>query len=1088
MGPGILQIVAKSIRYYKKPVLYQILIIALLSAVITGSLLTGSSVKASLKRSASGRLGNTNILISSGVRYIDASLVERLNDSSGIKSTGILEINGYCQSMISQKVASKTHIYGINSDFFKFHGRDSVTIKPGEIAVNKRLAEYLSLKVGDELILRFTEISDIPADAPFAPAKVTGKSVVFKIGSILEPDNIGNFSLSISQITALNVFINISDLVDGDSKKIKVNRILIENKKNFSKEKILSDLKHVLKPSDIGLKLRFVKKTRESELISDRVFIDKVLIEEIAKVIPSSAPVITYLGNRFKTESGSTPYSFISALPSSLYPEIATGNNIIINSWLANDLSVIEKDTLELFWYSPDSLNKLIEKNNKFIISRIVNMQGIWSDSLLMPDFPGISGSASCSDWDAGVPIKMGEIRQKDENYWNKFRGTPKAFISYEKGKELWGNNFGPATAIRFPAAVSGKDIEDKLSGSLDPAKTGFSLTDLSEDSAKAANESVDFGTLLLSLGFFLILASLVLLSFAVSSYFDSKKGQIATLFSIGFNSKWIEKLIFLESGIISLAGCFIGVLAGYAVNILITKALNTVWSGAVQTNTLQAFISLMPLMIGFISTFLLTVAFMMVKIKLYLKLLNRKEKETPHRLTSGENLFLWIVSSLIAIAFFTLSFFYTDQEIAFSFIAGTVLLVAMILFIRQLLIGWKENMTDKHNKVKGLSTLYYSFYPSHAITPILFIAAGIFAVFITGANKMNFDENNLKRSDGTGGYLLWCENNIPIKEDINSISGKKTLGLDDGQIKSMSYVLARRSSGDDASCLNLNHVTAPPLLGINPADFISKGSFSFAKRLSDKRFSNTWQFLDVTSENNTIYGIADQTVLEWGLKIKTGDTLRLRAETGQPLNVIIAAALKSSVFQGYVLIGLDNFAKYYPSVSGSNILLVDGNPKQLEVYMNALNERLDNHGIHIEKTTDRLASFYEVTNTYLSVFGIFGALGMVTGIAGLGFVLLRNYNHRKREFALMLATGFPVKKIRRMIMSEMVMILFAGVLTGVISAIIATLPSLTNSPDIPWLFLMLMVIAIIITGLVALVVAVKEITNDSLTSSLKKE
>jgi hypothetical protein len=32
------------------------------------------------------------------------------------------------------------------------------------------------------------------------------------------------------------------------------------------------------------------------------------------------------------------------------------------------------------------------------------------------------------------------------------------------------------------------------------------------------------------------------------------------------------------------------------------------------------------------------------------------------------------------------------------------------------------------------------------------------------------------------------------------------------------------------------------------------------------------------------------------------------------------------------------------------------------------------------------------------------------------------------------------------------------------------------------------MVIAIIITGLIALVVAVKEITNDSLTSGLKKE
>ena len=80
-------------------------------------------------------------------------------------------------------------------------------------------------------------------------------------------------------------------------------------------------------------------------------------------------------------------------------------------------------------------------------------MEGIWGDSLLMPDFPGISGSESCSEWDAGVPVKLNEIRQKDEEYWNKFRGTPKAFINYDKGIELWGNNFGPATAIRFPAA-----------------------------------------------------------------------------------------------------------------------------------------------------------------------------------------------------------------------------------------------------------------------------------------------------------------------------------------------------------------------------------------------------------------------------------------------------------------------------------------------------------------------------------------------------------------------------------------------------------------------------------------------------------
>ena len=50
-------------------------------------------------------------------------------------------------------------------------------------------------------------------------------------------------------------------------------------------------------------------------------------------------------------------------------------------------------------------------------------------------------------------------------------KGTPKAFIGYEKGKELWGSNFGPATAIRFPESLSINEINNSLTGSFDPEK-----------------------------------------------------------------------------------------------------------------------------------------------------------------------------------------------------------------------------------------------------------------------------------------------------------------------------------------------------------------------------------------------------------------------------------------------------------------------------------------------------------------------------------------------------------------------------------------------------------------------------------------
>jgi putative ABC transport system permease protein len=1087
--PGILRIIIRSTKFYKKPVFNQVLIISLLCAVITGSLLTGRSVQESLKKSASEHLGNTGILVSTGIRYFDSDLAQRLKDSTGLKCSGIIEINGYCQSVASQKVALNSSILGVKNDFFNFLGFNTPAIKQGEVAINKQLGDYLGIKPGEDLIINFKEISEIPSDAPFAPTHEKGKSLVMKVGSIIDSPYGGNFSLSISQIAPKNIFINLSDLEeDSQGSHIKINRLLVKKDNINSQQRVLTTLKHYLKLPDIGLKLRMISKTGEYEHISDRVFIDESIVKEIGSRLSSSAPVLTYLGNRFKMGSRSTPYSFISALPSSLYPEIALGNGIIINRWMAIDLSAEKGDTIKLFWYSPDSLNNLVEKNRNFIVKDVVEMKGIWSDSLLMPDFPGISGKESCSDWDAGVPIKMHEIRSKDEDYWNKYRGTPKAFISYSTGRELWGNNFGPATAIRYPAGLTVREIEDRLNGSLDPEELGFSLTDLSEESVKAANQGVDFGTLFLGLGFFLILASLVLLSYAASSYFDSKRGHIKTLFALGFKNRWIVQLLFSEAGFISLAGCFIGAFAGYLVNILITNALNSVWNGAVQTDTLTAYFNIWPIISGLMLTFLTIMVFMLIKVKSFLKGLAQNKVEIFKTPSNIQNSYLLSISAIVTISLFVLSVLSGEKRLLYSFSSGTVLLLTLILFWRQSYIKRIINTSGRIKNRKQLSHLYYSFNPSNAITPILFIAAGIFTVFITGANRMNISDKQMKRSGGTGGYLLWCENSIPVKEDLNTESGRKTMGLDDDQLSEMHFVQIKRSSGNDASCLNLNYITVPPLLGINPEDFIAKKSFSFSRSLASKNIECPWQYLNLPSENNTIYGIADQTVLEWGLKLKPGDTLVVRAESGQRLNIIIAAGLQSSVFQGNVLIGKDNFARYYPSVSGSLVLLVDGNRALIELYKSVLNDRFDNYGINIEKTADRLSSFYKVTNTYLSVFGIFGAMGMIIGVAGLGFVLLGNYNRRKHEFALLLATGFNVKKIKRMILSEQVLILFAGVLSGTVSALVATSPSIKNSPDMPWLFIILMIVAIVFTGLSAMFLSVGSVTKDSLIVSLRKE
>jgi ABC-type antimicrobial peptide transport system permease subunit len=1071
--PGNFKLIIKSLSHYRKHIFYEFLIILLLSAVITGSLLTGSSVRSSLKKGASQHLGNTAFLISSGFRYFDPLLATKLKQK-GLDCTGISEISGSCRSFAEQKTTIKTNIIFATDDFFSFNG-DPVSNSNG-IAINRKLADKLNVKEGDELLIRFGTISDIPPDAPFAPSADEQTSTVQKIDRIIDPNDGGNFSLLISQIDPYNIFVPAGDFENLTGKSLRYNRILVSRGENLKINRINQDLQAVLYPEAIGLKIRNVA-GNQTEIISSRIFFDDALVKEIKGLLSSSEPVLTYMANRIENSDLVTPYSFVAGIPPSMY-QFSRKNDIIINDWLSKDLNAKIGDSIKLYWYSPDSLDQLVEKSRYFTVKDVVEIKGTWGDSLLMPDFPGISARESCSSWDAGVPVNIKDIRDKDEAYWKKYKGTPKAFISYETAKELWGSKYGTATSIRFNQPVSVDDAKEALNGKLRIDLGGFVVSDIYGESINAAENSVDFGSLFIGLGFFLIVASIVLLLFSVNYHLESRASDIKIFHALGFTRSYIRRMLFFEILITGFAGSLIGALFGSLVNVLITAALNSVWSGAVQTDTLKPDFDLMSIFNGFIATILLISIFIYLEAGKFLKRLHHGSKEIFSRSTHRALLPL-VLLLLAASIFLVLSFLQVKNSVLFSFISGLLFFAVMILVWRLYFIR-----SEKKSASFDLSRLYYRAFPSHAIAPVLFIAAGIFAFFITSVNRKSFSENMTENSSGTGGYLFWCETGIPIREDLQYEYGRKTEGFED--TVSLGFVPMKRSNGNDASCLNLNYITTPVLLGVNPADFISGNRFSFASIIKDHKA--VWNLLDENPGGNIIYGIADQTVLEWGMKIAVGDTLIMRAEQGQPLKIVIVGGLKPSVFQGHVIIGRNNFEKYYPSVAGSSVMLVSGKPGASVYYRELLEDRLTSYDINIEKSTDRLSSFYRVTNTYLSVFGMLGGLGMITGIAGLGFVLLRNYNRRRREFSLMLAVGFTVKKIRNMMLSGQMLILVAGIITGIISAVIATLPSLVSGRYVPWISIITIVTGVFITGIVSVLLSLRSVRNRSLTEALRKE
>jgi ABC-type antimicrobial peptide transport system permease subunit len=124
--------------------------------------------------------------------------------------------------------------------------------------------------------------------------------------------------------------------------------------------------------------------------------------------------------------------------------------------------------------------------------------------------------------------------------------------------------------------------------------------------------------------------------------------------------------------------------------------------------------------------------------------------------------------------------------------------------------------------------------------------------------------------------------------------------------------------------------------------------------------------------------------------------------------------------------------------------------------------------GRHMNRTTDRLAEFYSVENTYLSIFLMLGVLSLVIGTFGLGILIARSIMERKNEIGLMLALGYRHQSVYRIVFAEYLILLTAGIAIGFIPAVISTLPSLLSiNTDVSFLNLVYIIIFLAVNSFI---------------------
>lgn len=1101
-------LILRSLRFHARAHLGVVIGAIVGSAALTGALVVGDSVKESLREMGLLRLGKTDSALTSGDRFFRNLLANEIQ-SEKFSTAAVLQLPGTVTTEDSSARANHVQILGIDSQFWKLANVSPVIteIPPDAIVLNEQLAAQLESKPGDTVLLRVQKPSLLSRDAPITPQEDFSIALRLIVTNIVSDQQLGRFSLQANQIAPFNAFVNRQLLQERVGKTNQANLLLVSEKQEGNVTNLLNEtLRKEWMLADAQLSLRELPAGEGLELQSARVFLDPPVVEAMRKVAPNAQPILTYFVNELRVGEKSTPYSMVTAMGAPIVPAEMKDDEIIINEWLAEDMQAKPGDKLTLTYYVIGNGRALEERHNEFRIRSIVPLAGATADRTLMPEFPGLARAESSRDWDAGFPIQLEKIRDKDETYWKERRGTPKAFVTIAAGDKMWANRFGDFTALRVPK--SGETVETlskKILQELNPASVGLAFQPVRQQALAASSQSMDFGGLFIGFSFFLITAALLLMALLFQFGLEQRATEIGTLLAVGFRSAQVQRLLLGEGAMLALFGGILGAIGGILYAKAMLYGLTTIWRSAVGTSALQFHMTPLTLIIGIVASTIvgtLTIWFALRRQgrRPARELLNEGAEEQAMRMEDGRRKrsrggWIGAIAGVMALGLVGYAISKQDTSSAETFFgAGALLLIAGLGFCAAWLgtLGRKTYGTEI--SLGGLALRSSTRRRRRSLATIGLLACGAFLISAIGAFRLDANQNATKRSSGTGGFALIGESTLPVTYDLNSRSGRDFYGLNAEDLKEVEVVSFRVRDGDDASCLNLNRAQKPRLLGVNPEMLQKHEAFTFANVMKGIPNDKPWLALNSSTggsalKENEVAAIGDQNSIMWALHKKVGDTIDYVDERGRPFKLRLVGAIANSVMQGNLIIDEAEFVKRFPGESGYRMFLVDAPSNNVANVSATLGRALQDAGLEMTPAPERLNAFNAVQNTYLRTFQVLGGLGLLLGSAGLGVVVLRNVQERRGELGLLSAVGFRRGTLQRLVMSEHAVLLGLGLAVGIVAAAIGVMPALLSpGSQIPYKSLGLTLTAVLLNGLVWTWLATRFALRGRLLDALRNE
>ncbi len=624
---SLLKLIGDGLRYHWRTNFAVALAVMATSAVLTGALLVGDSMRGSLRHLLLDQLGQIDDILVTD-RFFRAQLAEHVAaapdfDKNFSKTVPAIVVQGTVEHPRADGAlrAGQVTIIGCDKRFWSLGaGGPEETPDRSQVVLNRPLADEIGAKVGDEVLVRVGSQSQIPPDSALGRKTETIRNRRLTVSAILPAEGLGRFALHPSQRLPLDAFVATETLQSAVEQPDKVNAIFVAGRPNAVPTDAGDDaLQDALHPTlaDYGIDIT-IHKLGYAQATSNRMLIGPAAASAIHRTFADDDPqdVFTYLANTIAAGDKQIPYSTITAIdfrsepplgpfetPEGAAIEPLADDEIVLNTWAAEDLGVKPGDEIEITYFEPESTHGQVREGTaRFRLKAIVAITGLAADPDLTPRMPGVTDQLSIGDWDPPFPFEASRVRDKDEAYWDDHRTTPKAFVSLAAGRRLWSSRFGDTTAIRFapPAGATAASLAEQLK--FDPAELGFQFMPIKRVGLSAASGTTPFDGLFLGFSLFIMISALMLVSLLFRLGVDQRAAEIGILRAVGLRRRKVTEVLAGEALVVAAIGSLLGVVAGLGYAWLMLTGLSTWWVGAISTPFLTMYVAPVSLAIGFVS------------------------------------------------------------------------------------------------------------------------------------------------------------------------------------------------------------------------------------------------------------------------------------------------------------------------------------------------------------------------------------------------------------------------------------------------------------------------------------------------------